>query len=71
MATTNHYFIIDGEESLDILSYALATALSELGIKAGLTINVKDVTIERNPHGNGLWNYTLKVSTKDQVNNHE
>jgi hypothetical protein len=65
MGIINHSFIIDGSEKAGFLPVVLDKAIDELREKTGLTLSVSDVTIERHPHGNGLWNYTLKV------NNHE
>lgn len=66
MAITNHSFIMDGgEKAIYFLPIAIERAIHELEIKTGLTIFVKDVTIERNPHGDGMWNYTLKVNTHE------
>lgn len=61
MDTTKHEFIVDGDEDAFILVVALDRALHELESKTGLTITVNDVTIERNPHGRGMWTYTLKA----------
>jgi hypothetical protein len=63
----SHSFIIDGEEKAGYLPVALDKVLDELYLKmgrAGLTLKVKDVTIERNPHGRGMWNYTVKVNSE-------
>jgi hypothetical protein len=62
MATTEtQSFIIDGDEKAGYLPVALDKAIDYLREKTGLTLTVSDVTIERNPHGSGMWNYTIKV----------
>jgi hypothetical protein len=57
-----HSVILDGEEDFRVLANALRRMIQELENKHMLTIKVKDATIERNPHGDGMWNYTLKVN---------
>lgn len=64
--TTIHSFIIDGDEKAGILPVALDKAIDELRQITGLTLTISDVTIERYPHGNGMWTYSLKANSNGQ-----
>lgn len=63
MSQISHSFIVDGDEVAGLLPVALDKAIDDMREKSGLTIKISDVTIERNPHGNGMWQYTVKVRT--------
>jgi hypothetical protein len=62
MDTIRHCFYVDGKDSAGLLPVALDKAIDELRIKSGLTLTINDVTIDRTPHGDGLWTYILKVN---------
>lgn len=62
MTQINHAFIVDGDENALGIAMSLGQALIELEKEYNLTIFVKDVTLDRNPHGNGMWQYLIKVT---------
>jgi hypothetical protein len=61
MAITKEIFVVDGNDHISTIFFKIDRAIANIQARYRLTLTVNDVTIDRNPHGKGQWEYSVKA----------